>query len=477
MSIVLLGQIGSGKTTLYNKITLSQEKIKAGGNSVTMSVFMKKSCYGQGFSILDTPGFGSESKKLDHIAGVLSALSEGPINRIVFIVRFTRTNVIMEDVKKILPAFIKYRHMITVIVTCWDFCEKSEEEKNKNDIQSRLASFKINSAMFVGLNDTPDSICEQIDQIIATSKAENINLTENDIFSNFDMTDYDEGEIFEIELLKGESTSYYHIFFEQAMFKIEVNNIPNGLQADYFYAITQFAKKTVDDTMKKFETQSIDIIDKLKQKDQLKAFQIHFQLKSILFKEYEYIVEAAHKKMNAGNHFSKYIRKCYYCGEIWFKAAGCEGNTVCGRLNENHLDDFIKQEQAPQKFIVTYDREKLEIKVDESVKPKVVVLNEKNKQSLMTDVTKIKIEEMKLDNETFRVGGAGCKKVIDWSKMSPLTEYEMNQILGILDIKMCEKMVEFEKLTLEKTKKQQSQYKNELDQKIKLQKLNMQKAA
>lgn len=89
----------------------------------------------------------------------------------------------------------------------------------------------------------------------------------------------------------------------------------------------------------------------------------------------------------------------------------------------------------------------MEIKLDESVKPKAVVLGEKNIQFLKTDKTKVKIEEMKLGSETFKVGGAGCRKVIDWGKMYPLTEEEMNKILGILDIKLCEKMIEFEKLT------------------------------
>ena len=31
MSIVLLGEIGSGKTTFYNKLTNSNEKTKSGG--------------------------------------------------------------------------------------------------------------------------------------------------------------------------------------------------------------------------------------------------------------------------------------------------------------------------------------------------------------------------------------------------------------------------------------------------------------
>lgn len=66
-----------------------------------------------------------------------------------------------------------------------------------------------------------------------------------------------------------------------------------------------------------------------------------------MFKEYEFLVELAHKKTYNGNHFSKYMKKCNHCKEIWFKAAGCEGKTICGRLNENHLDNFLKEEDPP----------------------------------------------------------------------------------------------------------------------------------
>ncbi|CAD8172110.1 unnamed protein product [Paramecium pentaurelia] len=476
MSMVLLGQIGSGKTTIYNKITNSKEATPAGGASVTRSVFMKKSCYGQGFSVLDTPGFGSDSNKIDHIAGVLSALSEGPINRIVILARFARTNVILEDVKRILPAFINYRHMITVIVTCWDFCKKKEEqESNKREIQQRLAQYKINSVMFVGKNDSSESICLQIDQIIATSPAQNVSLIENDIFQNFEMTDYDDGEIFEIEIFKGKLVTQYHNFFNQALILIEKHNIQKGLQADYFYAITQFAKQKVDDVMKQFEMEKLGTIDKLSENEQLKVIQIHFQLKNTIFKDYEYLVDAAHKQTH-NSHFTKFIKKCHHCGEIWFKAAGCEGETVCGRLNGSHIDDFIKQEDPPLKFKVTYINEKLQVKLDESVKPKEIVLNEKNIKNLMTDETKIKLEQMTLNGETFKVGGAGCKRVIEWEKMFPLSEEEINTVLGILDIKLCEKMVEIEKLTQQKTLNQQIQYKEELDKKIKEQQTKIQRA-
>ncbi|CAD8201331.1 unnamed protein product [Paramecium octaurelia] len=478
MSIVLLGQIGSGKTTLYNKITLSQEKTKAGGNSVTLNVFMKKSSFGSGFKVLDTPGFGSDSQKIDHIAGVLSALSEGPVNRIAIIVKFARTDVIIEDVKKIIPALMNYRHLMTVIVTCWDYCDKSDEATYKNDIQAKLAKYKINSTMFVGKNDASESICEQIDQIIARSTAENVNLTDAEIFQSFDMEDYDDLEILEIEEKKASLITAYRKFSKIAKEKIEKNNISKGLLTDYLYAITQFAKQHVEDTMKKFENDKFKQIDKLGEVEQLKAFQIHFQLKSTLFFEYEYIVELAQKITHKEKHFSKFVKKCYHCGQIWFKSAGCEGPTYCGRLNDDHTDEFLGREEAPQQFKVAYIKDELIVTQVESAKPQQVVLSEKNKQNLMMD-EKIKqsVERVTLGCETFNVGGMGCRKIIEWQQMKPLTDEEMKEILGILDLKLCEKMVEQEKLTKQKTLNQQIQYQNELNEKIKEQKAKLKKAA
>jgi hypothetical protein len=51
-----------------------------------MNVFMKSAAYGRvPFSVLDTPGFGSLIKKIEHAAGIVAALSEGPLNRIIIV--------------------------------------------------------------------------------------------------------------------------------------------------------------------------------------------------------------------------------------------------------------------------------------------------------------------------------------------------------------------------------------------------------
>ncbi|CAK84528.1 unnamed protein product (macronuclear) [Paramecium tetraurelia] len=459
MSIILLGNIGTGKTTLYNKITSSQEKTYLGGTADTKSVFIKNSRFGSGFLVLDTPGFGNSENKLDHIAGVLSALSEGPINRIFILLRFQRTDWIKSNVKTILPAFMNYINMITVIITFWDYCEENKEAYNKKEIQQMLTQLQINSVMFVGRKDTPESMCQQIDQIISKSKAQNVNLTENEIFQNFDMTDQDEMEFFEIQHIVEEFQSYYIEFARNMQQLINQKSISKELQTDFIYSITQLAKQMLEQTMNTFEKRILKLIDNQSEVNQLKSFKIHSELKNRLFERYQQIVDQVHRKYYKGKHFSNYIKKCYYCGQIWFQVTGCEGQTVCGRLNENPQDEFIQQEAAPQQYIITYEKGSLEYKPNESVKPKAVVLNERNKRNLMSNPSYI--QKMTLGDETFNVG-IGCRRVIDWGKMLPLSKQEMDELLSYLDDKLRDEMIEAEKRI---TQKKKMVYKNQLEMK------------
>lgn len=89
-SVVIIGLIGTGKTTLLNKICDSKEKTKAGGFSVTRNIFLKGSAYGKGFKIADTPGFGSDQEPLIHVYSIYSAIIEGPLNKILITIRFER---------------------------------------------------------------------------------------------------------------------------------------------------------------------------------------------------------------------------------------------------------------------------------------------------------------------------------------------------------------------------------------------------
>jgi len=49
---------------------------------------------------LDTPGIGALSDKMAHGLNIRSALIEGPLNRILLLVRFERTEIMITEIKK-----------------------------------------------------------------------------------------------------------------------------------------------------------------------------------------------------------------------------------------------------------------------------------------------------------------------------------------------------------------------------------------
>lgn len=119
-AVVIVGSIGSGKTTLLNKICKSQEKTKSGGKSLTRNVFLKGSAYGNGFYIMDTPGFGSDTDELAHISAVYTALIEKPLSKILLVVEFDRLPKMRIELFDILLMLDRYREYIVLVITHWD---------------------------------------------------------------------------------------------------------------------------------------------------------------------------------------------------------------------------------------------------------------------------------------------------------------------------------------------------------------------
>ena len=97
---MLLGEIGSGKTTFLNLVCKTNLEIGDGGGSVTKELYKRKSAYGnEGFLILDTPGTGTNKDKIMHAVSLRSALIEGPLNGIVITVKYDRDALVISKIR------------------------------------------------------------------------------------------------------------------------------------------------------------------------------------------------------------------------------------------------------------------------------------------------------------------------------------------------------------------------------------------
>jgi GTPase Era involved in 16S rRNA processing len=156
--VVVIGQIGSGKTTLVNKLCNSKLPTEAGGKSATQSIWSVGSAYGNGFDVYDTPGFGTDENKVQHAAAIVGALTNEKVTRILVVVKFERNALMKASLEVSLNPVKRYFELVTIVVTHWDMSNNNDRDTREltDDI---LPKFGIKSYLLSGKMITGESLC------------------------------------------------------------------------------------------------------------------------------------------------------------------------------------------------------------------------------------------------------------------------------------------------------------------------------
>ncbi|CAD8100086.1 unnamed protein product [Paramecium primaurelia] len=191
-AVLLTGQIGTGRTTLFNKITNSQFKTWLGGSIATRDTYVKNSQYGEGFTLIDTLGFG-DSNNIDTISGHLKIFENIEISRIMIVARYDSNYYrVYSCTTGIIEMFQRYKDKITIVITFFDECDEKYEPNFKNDIAKYFEKFQIKSFIITSKQDTGETLCKLFDSEIKYSQASKIKLTETEIISLLNCNDDDE---------------------------------------------------------------------------------------------------------------------------------------------------------------------------------------------------------------------------------------------------------------------------------------------
>ncbi|CAD8118835.1 unnamed protein product [Paramecium sonneborni] len=442
--IVLIGKIGSGKTTLYNKITGSNEKVQQGGRSVTLAAFQKNSIYGRGFTVLDTPGIGAQDDKMKCYGGILAALSEGPLNRIMIVENHARVDYIVKEIKERTKVFARYKPMITAVITCFDFSENPQNDKEF--IINNLAKLNIRSVMFVGIKDSGISICQQIDQILLKSVQQQVELLDSEYLTHFDLNDYEDkdGQFqYQLECDSEDSLREFRKVFN--IIQQTITEFPNTEPdlSNKLQALIQFTKSQTEAIVNKFLKKNDHIYQKLLAKEnEFAMYLVHNQLKKELANDIEKIVKLTQKKLQSNaQHCFNYIKKCNFCNAIWLKVDGCEGLTYCGSVS--NTDILQKQEEAPQQYDVKIVGIKIILEVNLLYLKRVAEIQKIAIKEIVYIKALVAQKAQKQKRNVFRaqsgktitLGEFGCGQLINWNTMIPLNEGELNELVdpGLID--------------------------------------------
>ncbi|CAD8126935.1 unnamed protein product [Paramecium sonneborni] len=431
--IVLIGFTGSGKTTFFNLICKTQQLVQSGGNSVTRQTFLKASSYGSGFRVLDTPGFGSKQEKIIHAVGVLNALSEGPVHQIFLIVKWERLDMMQDFIKNMVTKFMRYRYLLTVTVTHWDTVDKSTVSQNKQQVIDLSKSYGINSVIFVSKYDPGEKICQQIDSILNKCEAEQVELTETEFYSNFDLLEL-QGELeLSLECTKGEVIAKFRRIATVIKKFIEDFDGNNSSIHEIMHYLTLETKAVAENLISDFEIKNNAKFSQLytQHKNPGLAYLIHFELKKELVMEIEEIIKLTQLKMKDDKaHFFNFIKACPHCGLIWLKVSGCEGETTCGAFPIK--DEYFHDYKMPQKYEFKITENGINYKVNQ------VPQKQENKIQLKSSFLRFFMKKQDWDDEYKeppKENLKGCGRKIVWDQIPDLSYQQLKILIdpGVLD--------------------------------------------
>jgi len=148
-SVVLLGDLGAGKSTLVQKARGGTNRVdisSAGKDSATRAATAYTSDCGK-LRLIDCPGANAIKLGLEHNLWIAQALSWKPVNAILIVVKAEeRSNNVIEKIQKYATQFRKLSNMIAVCVTHMDQVTWSAEEGHV-DIQENTG---IKDVIFTG---------------------------------------------------------------------------------------------------------------------------------------------------------------------------------------------------------------------------------------------------------------------------------------------------------------------------------------
>ncbi|CAD8077126.1 unnamed protein product [Paramecium primaurelia] len=383
LRVVLLGVLGHGKTFLFNKITEANEPVIFGGKSVTKQIVIGQAAHGE-FEIVDTPGFDAIEDKLLHAAGVIAALAQGDVNRILVVVKCERTDLMIKNIKKIIGSIQRYKDLITIIVSYWDEKQrniiknnKSVEDQQKQELEAKQDieqdiknNFNIKSVIFTSFDDDPINITNMILHIILQSRFTKINLQESEIYSQFDLLSLDEESEMEFNKSINKIKNGFRRISKSFLKYIENQKLDEPYLIDKLHYLSLVIKDIANQKIEDFEKNHGDYMNETYDTDGVNIrYLYHIYLKKEIRLDLEQVIKKAQSKMKESqNHCFNWIKQCPYCGLVWIKVVGCEYETTCGNRVYSSFDDLLRKPEKLNRYKIIIKNDSIDVEIEQEKK-------------------------------------------------------------------------------------------------------------
>ena len=370
--VILIGNVGAGKSTLVDKITNSAFRSSTSSESATRNSEVSIS-FDNKLLICDTPGANPMEESFQHNMWIAQAMNFREFNRLMIVVKAdTRIDTVIDHVEKYAQNLLDLEKVLTVCVTHMDQVSWGEEQF----LYFLDKKFGLKSAVFTGTDKSPEALVNDICKECSKADPVTITVDHDNFFKYFKVGDSKfkilksiKKEVDEMLLIKNQYFEY---------FKKTVEPVKTDLMFEFQTWIKQ---EMIYSQQRVSSENNFTFMGENTGNEAGHIASLTNQLRSILYevKLQVYAQQPAHGVMEA--------RECPYCSKVWTKVEGCDGVTTCGSAPSKA--DTIRRGMMCH-FRFTRNKSKLTI---ERLDDKDVKLNQS------------------------RGSGGGCQRQITWSEM------------------------------------------------------------
>ena len=305
--VILIGTVGSGKTSLTEKLTGKRNLgVRNFGKSATRVSTIYRT---ESFEFADTPGYQSIDDKLDHAVNIVCALQYRPVSRVFILVKFnSRIESMYRDVKDIVASLLEYVSVLTILVTAWDTSDRSDQ--TENEIKNQFSDlFKIQSLFFVGIETSADDLKEVVKSTFTIP--ETICVPSQKIHKYFDIKKED---LLIITYISDKTHEYQKLVQDARVTAEEFTDLS---EKENFVFSAQVALKDIIDVFKE-DFLSRFQLDPLKPEEFATLDQFHEELTAAL-RGYRAFCKLLNTYGNGSECPLSPFRRCPLCGEVYIK--------------------------------------------------------------------------------------------------------------------------------------------------------------
>mmetsp|Transcript_68658 Transcript_68658/g.200944 ORF Transcript_68658/g.200944 Transcript_68658/m.200944 type:complete len:428 (-) Transcript_68658:236-1519(-) len=375
-TVVLLGDVGMGKSTLVEKVTGIRGISSAASTSVTLSSHAYITRCGR-LQLIDTPGSNAMESKLEHNVWIAHALNLDPVSLILLVVKAEqRIDNTVDAVRKYAEVFVQFLDILDVVITHMDLVGWEPAEAKKH-LEQELG---IDEAVFVGISTPGDAVLHNVILSCKKRTPQNLTIDSENFLKFFRISDSNMKIVRSVK----DQVDRFRVINDSFMRQLRCRG--GQEQIDMVFEFQQWMQQEIVEAQKRVaDSNDFTFMGHGSANEAGHIANMTNQLRAVLF---EVRTMAAGFQAIAG---VSDLRKCPYCGAVWAKLEGCDGDTTCGNRMNRHDGRF----SSLLRFTFQFDGTTLRVSNTHS-------------QALAAP-------------KTGSGAGAGCGRTIAWRAMAPVT--------------------------------------------------------